>query len=186
MGSQVRTFLTTLAILFGVLVIFGMNILLPTILHAFQSSVLTATGQVDVTITDKSGDTFSTRVLDKVESLPGVQVASGSLQRTINIPANYYRRGSVGTLDLIGLEPKTAQQLRDYSVSKGRFVSAAMSALPSLRRDLPTPWVSPSVTTCLFLPSRVQSNSRLLACVLLNRCPAPSRSTSRSHKPKKS
>lgn len=121
-GRKLRTFLTTLAIVFGVLVIFGMNILLPTMLQAFQAGVLTASGQVDLTVTQKSGDVFAPRVLSVVEDTPGVRFATASLERTLNIPANFYRQGSVGALNLIGLEPKTAQQLRDYSVSRGRFL----------------------------------------------------------------
>ena len=59
-GRKLRTFLTTIAIIFGVVVIFGMNILLPTMLSAFQSGLLSASGQVDVVITHVSGDAFST------------------------------------------------------------------------------------------------------------------------------
>src|SRR5262249_171520 len=62
-GRKLRTALTTLAIVFGVLLIFGMNILLPTMLAAFQSNMLAAAGQVDVTITHKTGEAFSPNVL---------------------------------------------------------------------------------------------------------------------------
>ncbi|MBI4671180.1 MAG: ABC transporter permease [Chloroflexi bacterium] len=121
-GRKLRTFLTTLAIVFGVLVIFSMNILLPTMLQAFQSSILTASGQVDLTITHKSGETFSTRVLDQVENVSGIRAASGTLERPVNIPTNFFRQGNVGAVSLIGLEPKAAQALRDYSVQAGRFL----------------------------------------------------------------
>ena len=60
-GRKLRTFLTTLAIVFGTLVIFGMNIILPTMVQAFQSNLLAASGQVDVTITLKTGEAFSRR-----------------------------------------------------------------------------------------------------------------------------
>ena len=48
MGRKLRTFLTTLAVVFAALVIFGMNTLLPTMLEAFQANILAASGQVDV------------------------------------------------------------------------------------------------------------------------------------------
>ncbi|HRQ32875.1 MAG TPA: hypothetical protein PLM89_07210 [Anaerolineales bacterium] len=38
-GRKLRTFLTTLAVIFGVLVIFGMNIILPTMIAALQANV---------------------------------------------------------------------------------------------------------------------------------------------------
>ena len=39
-GRKLRTFLTTLAILFGVLVIVGMNSLLPAFTRAFQKAAV--------------------------------------------------------------------------------------------------------------------------------------------------
>lgn len=124
-GRKLRTFLTTLAIVFGVLVIFSMNILMPTMLQAFQSSLLSASGQVDLTVTHKSGETFSTRVVDQIENVDGIRAASGTLERPVNIPANFFRNANVGAVTLIGLEPRAAQALREYSVQEGRFLRSA-------------------------------------------------------------
>ncbi|MBI3738781.1 MAG: ABC transporter permease, partial [Chloroflexi bacterium] len=127
-GRKLRTFLTTLAIVFGVLVIFGMNILIPTVLKAFESNLLAASGQVDITVTQKSGDAFDASILNKVESVRGVRAASGSLSRNINIPDNFYGHGraaKIGAVTLTGIEPKAAQQLRDYPMKEGRFLRAS-------------------------------------------------------------
>lgn len=125
-GRKLRTFLTTLAIVFGVLVIFGMNILIPTIMQAFQSNLLAASGQVDVTVTQKSGDSFDESILNKVSGVLGVRSASGSLSRTINIPDDFYGHGiKVGAVTLMGIEPKSAQQIRDYPIKEGRFLRAS-------------------------------------------------------------
>lgn len=121
-GRKLRMLLTTLAIIFGALVIFGMNILLPTMLSAFQSGLLNASGQVDVLVTHKTGETFSPSVIKRIESIRGVYAVSGSLERTINIPANFYRAGNVGAVTLIGIEPKAAQQIREYTIAQGRFL----------------------------------------------------------------
>ncbi len=121
-GRKLRTLLTTLAIIFGVLVIFGMNMLLPTMLAAFQTGLLNASGQVDVLVTHKTGETFSPSVLNRLESIRGVYAVSGSLERAVNIPANFYRNGTVGAVTLIGIEPKAAQQIREYSLAQGRFL----------------------------------------------------------------
>ena len=43
-GRKLRTFLTTLAIIIGVMMIFGMGILLPTMADAFNKSLLAASG----------------------------------------------------------------------------------------------------------------------------------------------
>ena len=122
-GRKLRTILTTLAIVFGVLVIFGMNILLPTMLAAFQSNLLAASGQVDVTITHKTGEAFSRNVLSKVRAVPGVRTLAGSLSRTVNIPANYYgHRAQIGALTLTGIDTAAAPTLHIYPIKVGRFL----------------------------------------------------------------
>ncbi len=58
-GRKLRTFLTTLAVIFGVMVIFGMNIILPSMVAAFQANALAAGGVVDVSITHKDQRSLS-------------------------------------------------------------------------------------------------------------------------------
>lgn len=135
-GRKLRTILTTLAVLFGVLVLFGMNILLPTMMQAFQTSLLSATGQVDLTVTAKSGETFSPRIFSQVQSTPGVRAASPFLERPVNIPANFYRGASVSAIALIGLDPTTAPALHDYSVESGRFLQRGDTNAAVITRNL--------------------------------------------------
>jgi putative ABC transport system permease protein len=127
-GRKLRTTLTTLAIVFGTLVIFGMNILLPTLLQSFQANLLSAAGQVDVTITHKTGEAFSRSALSRVRAVPGVRALAGSLSRTINIPAEYYSRASLGALTLTGIDVAAAPGLRTYPVKQGRFLRLADGA----------------------------------------------------------
>jgi putative ABC transport system permease protein len=123
-GRKLRTFLTTLAIVFGTLVIFGMGILLPSMMQAFQSNMLAASGQVDVTITLKTGEAFSRKLLNRVRAVEGIRAIAGSLSRTVNIPSDYYGRADVTALTLTGIDPKDAQTLRSYPVKDGRFLHA--------------------------------------------------------------
>ncbi len=119
---KLRTVLTTLAITLGTLVIFGMNILLPTMLKAFQSGVLQASGQVDVTITMKTDESFSRSVLNSVRRVDGVSAAAGLLRRTTNIPDKFYGSAKIGALTLTGIDPTSAQMLHAFSVVEGRFL----------------------------------------------------------------
>ena len=89
-GRKLRTFLTTLAIVFGAWVIFGMNILMPTMLKSFEANMLAASGQVDVTITHKTGETFSRNLVNKVRTTEGVRAVSGLLSRTINVRDRFF------------------------------------------------------------------------------------------------
>lgn len=156
-GRKLRTILTTLAIIFGVFVIFGMNILLPTMMQAFQTGLLNASGQVDVVVTNKSGESFAPRLINRLESIRGVQAISGVLERSVNIPANFYRTGSVGALSLVGIVPRDALQVRSYSIAQGRFlqntdtnaavITAGLADTLQLKLggDLPVPTVNGTV-----------------------------------------
>ena len=108
-GRKLRTFLTTLAIVIGVMVIFGMGVLVPTMTEAFNRSLLAASGQTDVMITHKTGETFSATTLNKIKTLDGIAAIGGSLERTINLPPDFYGKNStVSALSLVGVDPTVA------------------------------------------------------------------------------
>ena len=48
-GRKTRLVLTTLAIVFGVMVLFGMNSILPGVMNAFRHTMISAAGSVDIT-----------------------------------------------------------------------------------------------------------------------------------------
>src|SRR5574341_266778 len=122
-GRKLRSFLTTLAIVIGVMVIFGMGTLLPTVMDAMQKSILSLSGQVDVTITHKNGEAFSTSVLNRVKNVEGISAISSSISRPMNIPANFYGRDSTVTgLTLTGVDPVAVATVRDYTLKDGRFL----------------------------------------------------------------
>jgi len=126
-GRKLRSFLTTLAVTFGVLVIFGMNSLLPAMLRSFQATMLAASSQVDLTITLRTGETFSPAVLDEVRSVQGVRASQGFLARPLNLPTDFFDqnpaiRDQYSVISLIGLDVEAAQTLRNYTVQSGRFL----------------------------------------------------------------
>ena len=122
-GRKLRTFLTTLAIVIGVMVIFGMGIYLPSFTDAFNKSLLSASGQTDVMITHKSGESFSASTLNKIKRIKGIAVIAGVLERTINLPPDFYGKDSpVSALTLVGLDPTVAPELHDYRLTRGRFL----------------------------------------------------------------
>ncbi len=89
-GRKLSTTLTTLAVVFGVLVIFMMNILVPTMMRSFQATMLAASDQVDMSISHRTGESFSPAVVDEVRSVNGIRAVYGFLARTIHLPANFY------------------------------------------------------------------------------------------------
>lgn len=126
-GRKLRTFLTTLAVVFGVLMIFGMNIILPTMLTSLQANAMAAQGVVDLTISHASGDAFPQDVLAKVQAVDGVRAAAASLKRTINLPADFYDRDparpdTITVLNLLGIDPYAARTVRVYQLMDGRYL----------------------------------------------------------------
>jgi putative ABC transport system permease protein len=126
-GRRLRALLTTLAVVFGVLVIFGMNSLVPTMLQAFQSTMMAAADHVDMTVTLKSGEGFSVERLSAVRGMPGVRAAQGILGRPLNLPADFFDRDPakpdrVSVITLVGLDPAAARDMRAYPMRAGRFL----------------------------------------------------------------
>lgn len=123
-GRKLRTALTTLAIVFGVALIFAINITLPSALDAFRRSVTGTSGAVDLTIASVSGNAFApTDVLERVANVDGVQAVTGSLRRQITIPTGIGSDfGDSTQLDLQGIDPATASLVRPYIISEGRFL----------------------------------------------------------------
>jgi putative ABC transport system permease protein len=130
-GRKLRTFLTTLAIIFGVLVIFGMNIILPTMTSAMQANLQGMSGVVDYSVTLASGESFSPEIVPTVRAVDGVRAVSASLVRTVNLPSGFFGgatapSAAITVLNLIGLDPEAARSVRAYPVSEGgRFLESA-------------------------------------------------------------
>lgn len=138
---KLRTALTTLAVIFGVLVTFGTNAILPAITDAFRANLLAATGQVDLTITHRTGSSFPLAVLDSVQAIGGISAASGSLNRTVNLPADFFDRDAarpdtVTAVAMVGIDPLQAQGLRAFPILTGRFLEADDSGAAVITRSL--------------------------------------------------
>lgn len=118
-GRRLRSFLTTLAVIFGVMIIFALNALLPTILQTFNTSLKAAAGQVDLQVTGKTDQTFSTDALQTVRRTPGVAVATGVLQQTITLPP----KAPTGSIALTGVDPLPYEQIHQPHVVTGRFLN---------------------------------------------------------------
>ncbi len=140
-GRKLRTFLTTLAVVFGVLVIFGMNIILPTMLAALQINAMAVQGTVDLTIVHQTGDAFPQEMLAKVQAVDGVRAVAASLHRTVNLPADFFdgdpaRPDRILALALIGIDPFGAKTVRAYPLISGRYLEPGDAASALISQSL--------------------------------------------------
>lgn len=122
-GRRLRTVLTTLAIVFGVALIFAINLVLPSAVNAFKQSLSGISG-ADVTITSVSGESFEPdSVLPKISGVPQVQAVAGILRRGFSVPSfGEGKLGSISQITLVGVDPSNASAVHEYPMSEGRFI----------------------------------------------------------------
>jgi putative ABC transport system permease protein len=181
-GRALRTVLTTLAIVFGVLVVFGMNTLMPAFMRAYQANVMAASGQVDAVISLRTADAFDAAVAGRVAAVDGVSAVSGLLDRTVNVPADYFdgdpaTADRISALNVLGIDVEAARALHVFTVTSGRFLESADRAAVTLSENaaqilglgvgdtlkLPTTQGEASLTVVGILPDRgVPGNEVLL------------------------
>ncbi|MEW6566840.1 MAG: FtsX-like permease family protein [Chloroflexota bacterium] len=140
-GRKLRAFLTTLAVVFGVLVIFGMNIVLPTMIVALQVNMQGAAGLVDFSATHATGESFLVGVASRLVGVDGVRAVSPTLDRTLNLPADFVdhdpaRADAIAALALIGVKPEAARSVRSYPVVDGRYLEPSDMASAVISQTL--------------------------------------------------
>ena len=126
-SRKLRTFLTTLAIILGVMIMFGMESILQPMQQAFQQSTMAAANLVDLSVNQVDGNPFSPAVLDTVQGIQGIAQATGALQRNVILPITLggsdNSLNGVNTLTITGVDPATAQTVRSYPLSSGAFLT---------------------------------------------------------------
>jgi len=140
-GRKLRTALTTLAIVFGVLVLFGMNTMLPALVNAFQANVKAAAGEVDATITLKTSEPFDLAEAARVSEIEGVSTINAYLSHVVNLPVDYYdgdpeQVDRVTLVSLVGLNLSQATIMHIYLVNEGRFLEASDSNAAVISKSL--------------------------------------------------
>jgi len=123
-GRKLRTVLTTLAIVFGVALIFAMNLVLPGIIDAFNQSMASVTG-ADLTVTNVAGGSFDPGpVLERIQATDGVQAATGILFRQFTLPERDEGDvlGDLKEIELVGVDPATVDDVSRLVMHEGRFL----------------------------------------------------------------
>jgi len=122
-GRKLRTFLTTLSILFGVMIIFGLNGVIPSLQDSFRRGVMFSTGQVDFTVTSLTQGPFYEEALDRLQGVKGIAGYTGSLSKNILLPESLSLKTNEGkrisSLTLIGIDPITYETVRKIDLTEG-------------------------------------------------------------------
>lgn len=119
-GRKLRTVLTTLAIIFGVTIMFGLNGMLPTFAQAIRQSMLAAAGQVDLVVTGQTAGTFEAGLVEEVRQVDGIAYATGILRHNAILPLG----SAVPAITVAGIETATAADVHAFDVASGRFLES--------------------------------------------------------------
>lgn len=136
-GRGARSLLTTLAVVFGVMLTFGLNGILPAMMEAFTHNLLSAAGKVDLTVTSSYNQPFRPDVVNTLLRVPGVAVASPGVQRTVPLPASADAGpDALAQLVVSGIDLATAVRVHDFPLASGRMLGPADTAAVVMNADL--------------------------------------------------
>ncbi|MBI5959170.1 MAG: ABC transporter permease [Chloroflexi bacterium] len=129
MRRKLRTTLTTLAIVFGVALIFAMELVLPGVEKALEQSLEAESEGVDLNIASATGDAFDPQpALDTLHNTQGVAAITEVLRRRIILPKTQ-QLGDITQIELIGVDVATLDQVRTYELRDGRFLENSGEAV---------------------------------------------------------
>lgn len=121
-GRKLRALLTTLAIVFGVGMIFAFNLVLPSAMDALRNALESDQESVDLSITSVTNEAFAPeQPIRTVAAMEGVEAVTGVLQRQVVLPEGF--NASYDQIELVGVDPATIGQVREYELSAGRFLT---------------------------------------------------------------
>jgi putative ABC transport system permease protein len=110
-ARKLRTVLTTLAIVLGVMITFGLNALAPPLKASFQQSVEASSANIDLILAQKTMGMFDQALANDVATVPGVSNVTGAISREIFVAAEAGLQTASGeavtTLDIYGVDLET-------------------------------------------------------------------------------
>jgi len=136
-GRGSRSFLTTLAVVFGVMLTFGLNGILPAMVDAFTHNLLAAAGKVDLTVTSAYNQPFRPDVVDRLLAVPGVATASPGVQRVAPLPRSADAApDALAQVVVVGIDLATVGGVHDFPLDSGRMLASADNNAVVMNADL--------------------------------------------------
>lgn len=141
-GRKQRMVLTTLAVVFGVTLLFGLNSMIPAMMESFRHNMVTTAGKVDISISSESNNPFEESVLKDLSEVDDISFYTGILTKNVVLPESL--GGTVNKLTgssavtVTGVDIATAQNVHNYLLSDGRFLETGdtnVTVIPQLLAD---------------------------------------------------
>lgn len=117
-----RTILTVLSIVIGVTAVVGINLGTAATRNAYKQMFAVVTGRATLEIDAKGGGVIPESIFPDVLKAAGVQTATRLIDRPGSISFGDDKENKQIRLQILGIDPKYDQQVRDYTIVKGRQV----------------------------------------------------------------
>lgn len=114
-----RSILTMLSIVIGVTAAVAVGLGTATTRNAYKQMFSMVAGKTTLEVDGKGGAAFENTILEKVERIPGVEVATPVINRPSRLAIGEDRALRV---QLMGIDPERDPKVRDYSIVEGRQV----------------------------------------------------------------
>lgn len=139
-GRRLRAALTALAIIFGVMIMFGMQGVIPAVRASFDANLAVSAHGVDLVLAREDGGLFPQRLAEDVGATPGVALVMPVLERPLRLPASMALPTAAGrpvaALIVNGVDPATAAAAIPIAPVEGRWFGPGEPRAALVRRSL--------------------------------------------------
>lgn len=138
-ARSARFVLSAFGIVLGVAVMLAINVTNKTAMDSIFNLFESTSGKTNLSVTSVTQDSagFSDQIQRTLTNIPGIRIAS-PLVKTFTYPTDeatpeqltlgLFGTSSQGAIQLFGIDPKSDQQLREYTITAGRFLGDDLSA----------------------------------------------------------
>ncbi len=133
-GRPIRTIMTTMSIVIGVMIMFGLNGVAPAFKEVFSSSTSSmALSEIDLYVTRGDGGFFRQEYTQNVGSIDGVASTVGMIVRQVLLPADHYETAdgrAISTIQVYGIDASINDETFDVVTAGGRRLAAGRLLQP--------------------------------------------------------
>lgn len=134
-GRPIRSTMTVLSIVIGVMMMFGLNALAPAFKETFVSSTQSmALSEVDLYVTRRDGGFFRSEYQSNVASVAGVEATASLISRTVAAPPDHYTTADdrpINTIQVFGVDTTNTDETFNVITAAGRRLAAGRLLQPS-------------------------------------------------------
>jgi len=133
-GRPIRSIMTILSIVIGVMIMFGLNGIAPAMKEVFVSNTQSvALSNVDLYVTRQDGSFFRQEFEQNVGAVPGVESSAAMILQAVNLPPERYQTpdgNDVSSIQVYGVDTAITDETYNVVTAGGRRVLSGRNFQP--------------------------------------------------------